>query len=51
MLPLIGLAATYLPDLIRLIAGDKAGTVAAAVSKTVTDVTTTADPAVAQTTL
>jgi lysozyme family protein len=51
MLPLIGLAATYLPDLIRLIAGDKAGTVAAAVSKTVTDVTNTVDPAAALKTL
>ena len=47
MLPLIGLAATYLPDLIRLIAGDKAGTVAAAVTQTVADVTKTADPAAA----
>jgi hypothetical protein len=51
MLPLIGLAATYLPDLIRLIAGDKAGTVAAAVTRTVTDVTKTADPAAALKTL
>jgi len=51
MLPLIGLAATYLPDLIKLIAGDKAGTVAAAVSKSVTDVTNTADPAEALKTL
>jgi hypothetical protein len=47
MLPLIGLAATYLPDLIRLIAGDKGGTVAAAVTQTVTDITRTADPAAA----
>jgi hypothetical protein len=51
MLPLIGLAATYLPDLIRLIAGDKAGTVATAVSQTVTDVTNTIDPAAALKTL
>jgi hypothetical protein len=51
MLPLIGLAATYLPDLIRLIAGDKAGTVAAAVTRTVSDVTKTADPAAALKTL
>jgi hypothetical protein len=51
MLPLIGLAATYLPDLIRLIAGDKAGTVAAAVSQTVSDVTKTLDPATALQTL
>ncbi len=51
MLPLIGLAATYLPDLIKLIAGDKAGTLAAAVSQTVTDVTKTADPTAALKTL
>ena len=51
MLPLIGLAATYLPDLIRLIAGDKAGTVASAVSQTVSDVTKTLDPATALKTL
>jgi hypothetical protein len=51
MLPLIGLAATYLPDIIRLIAGDKAGTVAAAVTRTVQDVTRTADPAAALKTL
>jgi hypothetical protein len=51
MLPLIGLAATYLPDLIRLIAGDKAGTIAAAVGKVVSDVTNTTDPAAAQKTL
>jgi hypothetical protein len=51
MLPLIGLAATYVPDLIRLIAGDKAGTVAAAVSQTVADVTKTSDPAAALKTL
>jgi lysozyme family protein len=51
MLPLIGLAATYIPDLIKLIAGDKAGTVAAAVSQTVTDITKTTDPAEAMKTL
>jgi lysozyme family protein len=48
MLPLIPLAATYLPDLIRLIAGDKAGNVAATVSKAVSDVTNTTDPVAAQ---
>jgi hypothetical protein len=47
MLPLIGLAATLVPDLIRLIAGDKAGTIADTVSRTVTDVTKTADPVAA----
>jgi hypothetical protein len=51
MLSLVGLAATYLPDLIRLIAGDKAGTVAAAVTRAVTEVTKTADPEAAQKTL
>jgi hypothetical protein len=44
MLPLIGLAATFVPDLIRLIAGDKAGTVAGQVSAAVTSVTKTTDP-------
>ena len=48
MLPLIGLAATYLPDMIRLIAADKAGLVAAAVGRAVVDVTHTADPVAAQ---
>jgi len=45
MLPLIGLAATFVPDLIRLIAGDKAGTLASAVSQTVVAVAKTSDPA------
>jgi Glycosyl hydrolase 108/Predicted Peptidoglycan domain len=44
MLPLVGLAATFVPELIRLIAGDTAGTVAAQVSQAVTDVTKTSDP-------
>jgi hypothetical protein len=44
MLPLVGLAATFVPELIRLIAGDKAGTVATQVSQAVTDVTKTSDP-------
>jgi hypothetical protein len=44
MLPLIGLAASFVPDLIRLIAGDKAGTVAQAVTQTVATVAGTSDP-------
>jgi lysozyme family protein len=44
MLPLVGLAATIIPDLIRLIARDKSGTISDAVSKTVSDVTKTSDP-------
>ncbi|MBS0561667.1 MAG: glycoside hydrolase family 108 protein [Proteobacteria bacterium] len=51
MLPLIGLAATFVPDLIRLIAGDKAGTLASAVSQTVVAVAKTSDPAEALKTL
>ncbi len=44
MLPIIGIAAAILPDLIKLIAGDKAGTVASDVAKAVTDATKTDDP-------
>ena len=47
MLPLIGLAATYLPDLLRLIATDTGGTISAAATKAVTDVTRTTDPVAA----
>jgi lysozyme family protein len=47
MLPLIGLAATYVPELIRLIAGDKAGNLAGTVSSVVSDVTKTSDPVAA----
>jgi hypothetical protein len=48
MFPLIGLASTLVPDLIRLIAGDKAGAVAQSVSKAVTDAVGTDDPVAAQ---
>jgi hypothetical protein len=48
MFPLIGLAATLVPDLIRLIAHDKAGALAQSVSKTVTDTVGTDDPVAAQ---
>ena len=44
MLPLVGLAATIIPDLIRLIARDKSGSIADVVTKTVSDVTKTSDP-------
>lgn len=44
MLPLVGLAATFVPDLIRLIAGDKTGSVADQVSNAVKDVAKTSDP-------
>lgn len=47
MLPLIGLAATYVPELIRLIAGDKAGNLAGTVGGVVSDVTKTTDPVAA----
>lgn len=48
MFPLIGLASTLVPDLIRLVAGDKAGTLAQSVAKAVTDVVGSDDPATAQ---
>jgi lysozyme family protein len=48
MLPLIGLAATLVPELIRLIASDKAGTVATSVAQAVTDIAGTKDPAAAR---
>lgn len=48
MLQILGIAATLLPELIKLIAGDKAGKVADDAVKAVTQVTKTDDPAVAQ---
>ncbi|MEN0074954.1 MAG: glycosyl hydrolase 108 family protein [Paracraurococcus sp.] len=42
--PLIALAATVLPELVRLVAGDRAGTVATAVEQAVQAATGTADP-------
>ena len=43
MLPLIGLATSFFPELIKLLAGDTAGTIAGTVSKAVTDVTGASD--------
>jgi hypothetical protein len=48
MLPLIAIATSIIPDLIKLIAGDKAGTVATDVSNAVKQVTGTSDPAAAK---
>lgn len=47
MLPLVGLAATFVPELIRLVAGDKAGTLAGTVAQAVQDTAGTSDPAAA----
>lgn len=48
MLPLVGLATALLPELVRLIAGDKAGAVATDVAKAVNAVTGTDDPVAAK---
>jgi hypothetical protein len=48
MLPLIPLAVSLVPELIRLISGDKAGSVATSVANVVTEVTGTSDPQAAQ---
>jgi len=48
MLPLVALAASFIPDLVKLIAGDKAGTVANSVANVVTAVTGTSDPVAAK---
>lgn len=48
MLPLIPLAATLVPELIRLIAGDKAGTVATSAARAVLELTGTTDPVTAR---
>lgn len=48
MLPLLPLALSVVPELIKMIAGDKAGAVAATVANVVQEVTGTADPAEAQ---
>jgi lysozyme family protein len=48
MLPLIGLAATFLPELIKLVAGDKAGTVAGTIAQAVTEITGASDPVAAR---
>lgn len=44
MNPLIAIAASVLPEIIKAIAGDKAGSVATEISKAVTQVTKTTDP-------
>ncbi len=48
MLPLLPLALSVVPELIKLIAGDKAGAVATTVANVVQEVTGTTDPAEAQ---
>ena len=48
MLPLVGIAAAVLPDLIKVLAGDKAGTIAADVAKAVQTTTGTSDPVAAK---
>lgn len=48
MLPLVGIATAIIPDLIRIIAGDKAGKVATSVAEAVTTATGTDDPRAAQ---
>ncbi|WP_207485971.1 glycoside hydrolase family 108 protein [Arenibaculum pallidiluteum] len=47
-LPLVAIAASLLPDLVKLVAGDRAGGVAKEVAEVVTTVTGTADPAEAR---
>ena len=42
--PLIAIAASVLPEIIKAVAGDKAGTVASSVSQAVTEVTKTSNP-------
>jgi lysozyme family protein len=44
MNPLIMIAARVLPDIVKAVVGDKAGTVAGAVSQAVTDITRTKNP-------
>jgi len=48
MLPLIAIATSILPDLIKIIAGDKAGTIATDVANAVKTVTGTSDPVAAK---
>lgn len=48
MLPLIPIALSLIPDLIKILAGDKAGAVADSVAKAVGDATGTVDPQVAK---
>lgn len=48
MLPLIPIALSLIPDLIKILAGDKAGAVAGSVAKAVSDATGTEDPKAAK---
>src|SRR5271154_5056822 len=48
MLPLVAIATSILPDLINLIAGDKAGKVATDVANVVQKITGTSDPVAAK---
>jgi hypothetical protein len=48
MLPLVGLAAAILPDLIKILAGDKAGTIASDVATAVQTAAGTRDPVAAK---
>ncbi|MBN8926655.1 MAG: hypothetical protein BGO51_12345 [Rhodospirillales bacterium 69-11] len=48
MLPLVGLAASFLPEIIKVVAGDKAGHVAGTVAEAVSQIAGTDDPAAAQ---
>lgn len=48
MLPLVAIATSILPDLIKIIAGDKAGTVATDVANAVQTITGETDPAAAK---
>jgi lysozyme family protein len=48
MNPFIALAGAVLPDILKAVVGDKAGTVAGAVKKVVTEITRTEDPEEAQ---
>ena len=48
MLPLVGIATAVIPDLIKIIAGDRAGKVADSVAAAVSTATGTTDPQAAQ---
>jgi hypothetical protein len=48
MLPLVGIATAVIPDLIKIIAGDRAGKVADSVAEAVSTATGTTDPLAAQ---
>ncbi len=48
MLPLVAIATSLLPDLIKVLAGDKAGTIASNIASTVQTVTGQSDPAAAK---